>query len=238
MLVFPRNPELYSISSGGFHIYTYSVREEVLLEKGIALGCESIEAFLDSGIEVVSLSEQRVRELQRACLEVLHPQSKPSAGWSVVGMLEGDLAELLVEAIIESVPLRIERELTLLRSSGLRAAMDLDRDHQNHPLTVADICREAGVKARTLQYAFQEEYGMLTQAVVEILFAESDPEENKVSDVANKWGVWHMGQFAQDYRRTFGELPSDTLKYVLRNARLRFRCTLNRIFNYFLFIVF
>jgi AraC family ethanolamine operon transcriptional activator len=33
----------------------------------------------------------------------------------------------------------------------------------------------------------------------------------KIADVANDWGFWHMGQFAKDYRRMFGELPSDTL---------------------------
>jgi len=33
-----------------------------------------------------------------------------------------------------------------------------------------------------------------------------------VADVANRHGFWHMGQFAKDYRKTFGELPSETLK--------------------------
>ncbi len=31
-----------------------------------------------------------------------------------------------------------------------------------------------------------------------------------VTDIANYWGFWHMGQFAADYRRHFGEAPSDT----------------------------
>jgi AraC family ethanolamine operon transcriptional activator len=35
--------------------------------------------------------------------------------------------------------------------------------------------------------------------------------DTRVSDVANAWGFWHMGQFAADYRKLFGELPSDTL---------------------------
>jgi len=39
----------------------------------------------------------------------------------------------------------------------------------------------------------------------------ADPSE-KIADVANRWGFWHMGQFAADYRRQFGELPSETLK--------------------------
>jgi len=31
----------------------------------------------------------------------------------------------------------------------------------------------------------------------------------KIADVANKWGFWHLGQFAKDYRSWFGELPSE-----------------------------
>lgn len=31
-----------------------------------------------------------------------------------------------------------------------------------------------------------------------------------VQDVAARWGFWHMGAFASDYRRQFGERPSDT----------------------------
>lgn len=40
----------------------------------------------------------------------------------------------------------------------------------------------------------------------------SDPSTTLVMDVANHWGFWHMGQFAADYCRFFGELPSATLK--------------------------
>jgi len=31
-----------------------------------------------------------------------------------------------------------------------------------------------------------------------------------IGDVANRWGFWHMGKFAADYRAYFGELPSAT----------------------------
>jgi AraC family ethanolamine operon transcriptional activator len=34
---------------------------------------------------------------------------------------------------------------------------------------------------------------------------------SRIADVANRWGFWHMGQFAADYRRQFGELPSETV---------------------------
>ena len=31
-----------------------------------------------------------------------------------------------------------------------------------------------------------------------------------VTDVAMRWGLHHMGRFAADYKRRFGELPSQT----------------------------
>jgi AraC family ethanolamine operon transcriptional activator len=37
------------------------------------------------------------------------------------------------------------------------------------------------------------------------------PVSTAIADVANNWGFWHMGQFAHNYRKLFGELPSETL---------------------------
>jgi AraC-like DNA-binding protein len=36
-----------------------------------------------------------------------------------------------------------------------------------------------------------------------------------ITDVANEWGFWHMGQFAADYQSQFGELPSETRNRVM-----------------------
>ncbi|MEO1130540.1 MAG: helix-turn-helix domain-containing protein, partial [Planctomycetota bacterium] len=33
----------------------------------------------------------------------------------------------------------------------------------------------------------------------------------RIADVAGAHGFWHMGQFAADYRRMFGERPSETV---------------------------
>jgi AraC family ethanolamine operon transcriptional activator len=31
-----------------------------------------------------------------------------------------------------------------------------------------------------------------------------------IADIANRWGFWHIGKLAADYRTQFGELPSAT----------------------------
>jgi AraC family ethanolamine operon transcriptional activator len=39
----------------------------------------------------------------------------------------------------------------------------------------------------------------------------ADPEKANVNDIAMGLGFFHQGQFADDYRKLFAELPSTTL---------------------------
>ena len=87
-------------------------------------------------------------------------------------------------------------------------------------LTVAALCRIAGASERTLHYAFVERYGLPPARFMKACrlngarsdFSRIDSQTVKISDVANKWGFWHLGQFAKDYRLWFGELPSETFR--------------------------
>ena len=40
---------------------------------------------------------------------------------------------------------------------------------------------------------------------------EADARQG-IADVALRWGFTHLGRFAADYRKRFGQLPSQTLK--------------------------
>jgi AraC-like DNA-binding protein len=55
---------------------------------------------------------------------------------------------------------------------------------------------------------------MLRMVRLEHIRAElqsAEPNE-KIIDIAYKWGVAHLGRFAAEYRARFGELPSETLR--------------------------
>jgi AraC family ethanolamine operon transcriptional activator len=85
---------------------------------------------------------------------------------------------------------------------------------------IGEICKISEVSERTLELAFKQRYGVSPLAflnairlnTVYSILKKSVPEETKIGQIANKNGFWHMGKFAADYKKQFGELPSETLK--------------------------
>ncbi len=98
-------------------------------------------------------------------------------------------------------------------------AEDYIRAHAGSPMTIGALAAAAGVSARTLFEGFRRFRGTSPMAVLKSVRLErvhaelegSDPSAS-VTGVALKWGFVHLGRFAQDYRRRFGRLPSETLR--------------------------
>lgn len=98
-------------------------------------------------------------------------------------------------------------------------AQDYIRAHPDRPITVGELAAVAGVGARTLYEGFRRFRGTTPMAFLkatrlerahgELMAAAPDAS---VTDIALRWGFVHLGRFAQDYRRRYGELPSETLR--------------------------
>ena len=83
--------------------------------------------------------------------------------------------------------------------------------------TVAELCAQLGVGYRMLDRAFKERLGHGPKSCILAFRLHKVREavcasdrDMKIVDIANHWGFWHQGDFARNYRRVFGELPSDT----------------------------
>jgi transcriptional regulator GlxA family with amidase domain len=92
-------------------------------------------------------------------------------------------------------------------------------EHADDWLPISEICRLSGASWPTLERAFRERFAIgpktyysnlrLHRARRELLDV---PPATRIADIANRWGFWHMGKFAADYRALFGELPSADAK--------------------------
>lgn len=87
------------------------------------------------------------------------------------------------------------------------------------PFSMRKLCEITAKTERTLQYAFQDIYGMSPLSWFQTMklnevhreLRANGPGDVRVSDVAMRWGFTHLGRFSTEYRRLFGERPRETL---------------------------
>ena len=219
--LFPNGSELSSVSDADFHVYTCSFPEELLSGIGDALACGSLDD-VSSAVEAIRVGALEMEKLQRGLQRICHAVRKDSTGLSnaaSVSYLTRDLPTTLLSAIA-SKQCRCPATTGAKRQAALARAEAFIEQHARDGIRVGDICRAAGVSERTLQYAFVDRFGIGPKEFLNAFRLLSvrrelrmlDPRTANVSDVANAWGFWHMGQFAADYQERYEELPSQTLR--------------------------
>lgn len=133
--------------------------------------------------------------------------------------LEQSLRDLLATAFVAlgAEPPPTRATLRALRLVAM--ADDFLRANIARPVYSGELCQALGISARGLHQAFAAACGMSPQAYLKrrrLMMAHRalrDPEGATplVKSVALSHGFWHLGNFAHDYRRMFGRMPSETL---------------------------
>lgn len=106
-----------------------------------------------------------------------------------------------------------------VRPRIVKRAVDAIHASPEKPFTVNDLAEVAGASVRSLQDGFQQHLGVppmtyLRSVRLERVHEElsrNDADKLTVADVAHRWGFGHLGRFAAEYRRRYGETPSRTL---------------------------
>jgi AraC-like DNA-binding protein len=158
------------------------------------------------------------------CRQVNELGTRPEARDLGVRILENAFVSLLIESQRHNYTRNLHR-----RSSAgpwqLRTAAEYIRANSHLPLSLGDLCRIAGVNARTLQFCFHRSMGC---GPIEFLRATRMErarndllgmhETTTVAEIAARWGFQHFGRFASEYAKRYGEMPSETLRRTKRVA--------------------
>lgn len=114
---------------------------------------------------------------------------------------------------------RDERETVAARH--LKRAEEFIRVNAALPITLLDIAKAAEVAPRTLQLAYKRAFGIspiraLTRERLRRVRFDLVAElgQHSVTEIALRWGFNHLGRFAAEYRREFGECPHETRDYA------------------------
>jgi AraC family ethanolamine operon transcriptional activator len=89
--------------------------------------------------------------------------------------------------------------------------------------SIVEICAQAGTSVRSLEYAFREVMQLTPTAYLRIHrlnkvrseLRSAPTTDTTITRIATDWGFVHLGEFARDYLRLFGERPSETLARAL-----------------------
>lgn len=137
-------------------------------------------------------------------------------------------SESLLEALMTGQLLQVlshEHGAALAADGGVRlsapvlAAVELVAEQARGPLQVRDLAAAAQVSVRSLQAAFVAELGTTPMAYVRAVrlrgahaeLVEGAPFAS-VTAVAMRWRFFHVGRFAEEYRRAYGVPPSVTAR--------------------------
>ena len=199
------------VSEKGFEAITVSISEDYLTDISRSFCIPAPEwLFHPTSDSIIDRSE--VTECFRDMLVRLFIDPDPA----FCPELEDELIITLLGAAQNGSEAH-DRSSPALRDRAVERALAFIADHPDEVVSVRDICNNNGIALRTLNRAFNERFGIgpkayllrqrLSAVRTELL---RSPPGARVTDIANRWGFWHLGQFAHDYRKHFGVLPSRT----------------------------
>lgn len=224
ILCFPSNQELDAVSQRDFKGYSLSVSESLIAEVAESSGLGSVAANSNKVQQVLRCDSSVLATLRKSLRQVslnLLQIQKTVGSPEIIHNLEFDLVRQLLNAMSRSQPAGCLK-LTGRQRVAFQRALEYIDANAKKPITVLELARASGCGVRTLEHAFRGYCGVTPKAylksrrLVEVRreLIQALPSEQKVSEIASRWGFWHMSQFATDYRRFFGELPSDTLNNI------------------------
>jgi len=141
------------------------------------------------------------------------------------GLGAGPIEELIISSLLLIQGSNVHDEL--VRASqrrgrrSVRLSIDYIERHLAQPISLDDIAANTHLSGRSIQQAFRDDLDTTPMAYVRerrlervrAELADALPSEGAtVTDVAERWGFSHLGNFAVTYRKRFGESPSETLR--------------------------
>ena len=212
LLSFGTSNGFEGVSDSGFHGLTLSISQTEIVTLCERLGVP-YPSLLNSGCVVPDTADlPSLPGMTRKVLACLYGRSP------ICRNTEEELLADMLETCAES-GLTADRSTARTRARAVRIALEfMEQSAEDNP-PLSHICKAAAVSERTLNRAFNERFEIGPKAYLLRLrlgrvhqdLLRHDPSE-LISWIANRWGFWHMGQFARDYQAQFGKLPSETLR--------------------------
>ncbi len=209
--VYAPGSEIDAISPPGFKVITISISETVI-ECWRQIYENEGKRKLSFPRGLVSVEKDKLNKI-RGIAKIFATKATP---FSTIKKIEEHLVSELLNAICYSVPHsgRLARLNKFKTFKKLTIYID---EHLGSEVYLSALCKAGDISPRTVQRLFRHFIDDTPKSYIRarrLNNVKRDLFRNRhdtlISDIANKWGFWHLGQFAHDYHKLFGILPSET----------------------------
>ena len=216
--VFPQEDEMKGASPAGFRGNGMHFSEEFLSNLAENVYRRPLEILVPAaGIYTLDSSKlgllrSELRKWQQ--LEAWGADTRPA----IISRREESLALAVIDALVDNNSLR--KNSSTLSDASMARALDFIHSSELENITALKLCQRAGCSQRTLEKGFLKRFGITPKKYVKCLRLAQVHQDlqkfdssgyNSIIELASMQGFWHMGQFAADYQRIYGELPSNTI---------------------------
>ena len=214
LIVFTREEEIDFVVSETNEQFTITVEEAFFHQSFLAyFGRPFEETHRNKRLRLDPKSQERFHAFLYGWIRYFLHHGRTGEFNFDYSAVEQDILQTLFGFIYLEDNIRRENRILKQARELLHASLDTD-------LKLTDTAAHLGISQRTLEYTFKHHLGMTPKTYLQLLrlyavrdeLAVSDPSRTRVSDIALKYAFFHMGHFASEYKKLFGESPVQTLR--------------------------
>ena len=219
LLIFPRNCELSAVTFNNFDVFVFSIENKLLQDKIKELDCFKCKSSFTENENTLILSKEFAREFYVLANNFLTNHIKTEDISQVDIEQNTNLKNQIIDKLIDYIDFTKSTKTKVNKTRkeiALVDAVNIINNNSETLFSVKELSSLTNVSERTLLYAFKEKFNITPCEYIKVfrlnkvkneLFALKN-QNVKISTVAGKYQFWHMGQFAKDFKKHFGYLPS------------------------------
>lgn len=219
LLIFPKNGILDGVSDDNFDVYVVSIEEQYLRNTIDKLCYKNISKLLNENEQRLFIDKRFSGQFQLMASEFMQECKNGNLHDNPFFPEKVDHIIHSLLRYLEHQNLSLKNVISRKRDIALGKSVEFINESIDDNINIATLCQLSGVSERTLDYAFKEKYQVSPKDYIKALKLHKirsellSSEDVKISSLAAQYGFWHMGQFAADYKKWFGVLPSQTKRF-------------------------
>ena len=220
MIMLNDNKHFDLIVSEPCYIYTLAIEKEILeREFESFFKIPFIKVYKEQDIYLDPKQSEAYYSLFKDEMEILKERSQENISREMYASLEIEILKKLFSYFLFR-----PKEINYL-PKYIRDGRVLLEQNVNATYTIADMVDDLQVSKRTIQHGFKHYLGFTPKeyqqyirlnGIRKTILSVKDPHIT-LTEIAVNYNYFHLGHFSVEYKKFFGESPSETLRKVQQN---------------------